>query len=203
VKILSLVLVVAGALCPALALPGGEAQASQTGRRPQPCLVKEPSTVVDSEVVALGSRFDAGRRNGEKLQIGGNVTDIVLVRNHTDCPVRLQLGFGSEIIEVPPRGSYSGHMWVPWAVDPYAAHLQVQFQGRPYFYIWQMSGRLAFQSDARFRRVVDLGGEQYRQQYNMSPNVPGIAAEGGPRALHIAVTADGTPFFKVEGVAEE
>ena len=180
-----------------------EARASQSGRPPGRCAPAAASTMVDSEVAAEGNRFDTGRRTSGKLQIGGNITDIVLVRNHTDCPVRLQIGFGSEIIEVAPRGFYSGHMWVPWADAPYSQSLSIYIDGQVYFYVWQMAGRVAFRSDAEFRRLIAPGSQNYRDNYGRALSVPGIGTEGGPRALHIAATADGKPFFKIEGITEE
>jgi hypothetical protein len=194
----------AAAALASIAVLDSKAEASQTGRRAGPCVLVAPSTILDGEIEDLGNRFDTGRRSGEKLQIGGNITDIVLVRNHTDCPVRVQKGFGSEIIEVPPRGSYSGHMWVPWAPQPYSETLGIYFEGRLYFYLWQMSGRLAFRSDATFRRMTNQPDPNYyRNEYGRALSVPGIAQEGGPRVLHIAATAEGKPFFKVEGIGQE
>ena len=183
-------------------------QASQTPRRAGPCIVKPTSTVVDSEVVELGREFQPSRRNGARLQVGGNITDVVWVRNHTDCPVTIsKQGYGvggatGEFIEVPPRGFYEGHFWVPWRDSPGGEVLNVSISGRPYFYVWQMAGRLAFLSDASYQRAVtDPAG--LRANWGRSPSVPGLSIEGGRRILHIAVDKHGKPFFKFEGMPEE
>jgi hypothetical protein len=192
----------------AMLLPAS-GDASQTGRRPRPCNVAGSATVNDQEVVQLGTDFEPGRRTGEKLKIGGNVTDIVTVINHSDCPITLSKrdwssisGTSGEFIEVPPRGSYSGHMWVPWRDGPVGQALWLSIKGRPYFYIWQMSGRLAFVSDAAYQRAT-ANWNDYKANYGRSPNVPGLSTEGGPRILHVATTDDGKPFFKFEGVGED
>jgi hypothetical protein len=194
-----------------LAIAGSafEGQASQTGRRPGVCNVKEPMATDDAEVGTLGTDFQPGRRSGEKLQVGGNVTDITWVMNHTDCPIAIfKHGYGvggatGELIEVPPRGSYSGHFWVPWRNTPEGESIWLSIKGRPYFYIWQMSGRLAFLSEAGYRHAIEPGWENYKALYGRSPNVPGLWLEGGPRVLHVAMTKDGKPFFKFEGVPQE
>ena len=200
------VVAIAGIAGATLALSA--AQASQTPRRPGPCNVKATDTVVDSEVVERGRAFQPSRRSGAKLQVGGNVTDIVWVMNHTNCPVTISkqgysvAGATGEFIEVPPRGSFEGHFWVPWRNEPVGQALSIDIAGRPYFYVWQMSGRLAFQSDASYRRAIeDWAG--YKAGYGRSPSVPGLSIEGGRRILHVAVTEDGSPFFKFEGMPEE
>jgi hypothetical protein len=186
-----------------------EVQASQTPRRVGPCTVKAPSTVDDNQVVELGTEFQPGRSAGAKLQVGGNVTDVTWVMNHTDCPIRISkqgysvAGAAGEIIEVPPRGSYNGHFWVPWRNTPEGESLWLSIKGRSYFYIWQMAGRLAFHSDAAYRRAADADWAQYKASYGRSPSVPGLSIEGGPRVLHVAMTKDGEPFFKFEGLPEE
>ena len=186
------------------------AQASQTTRRPAACNVKPAATVNDERVVELGTDFQPARRSGEKMQVGGTVTDVVWVMNHTDCPITLSkhdwkglLGTAGEVIEVPPRGSYEGHMWVPWRDSPTGESMWLYIRGRPYFSMWQMAGRIAFRSYASIDRAIASGWDNYRAGYGRSPNVPGMAMEGGPRILHVATTKEGEPFFKFEGVPQE
>ncbi|TFI58004.1 hypothetical protein E2493_12475 [Sphingomonas parva] len=190
------------------AVAASPAAASQTTRRPGPCNVNSTDTVVDSEVVDLGRAYQPSRRTGAKLQVGGNITDVVWVMNHSNCPVTIsKQGYGvggatGEFIEVPPRGSYEGHFWVPWRDTPVGQSMWISIAGRPYFYVWQMAGRLAFQSDAAYQRAAAVW-DGYRANYGRSPSVPGLSIEGGRRILHVDVTDDGKPFFKFEGMPEE
>lgn len=191
-----------------MTLAASEAQASQTSRRPGPCIVKPTSTVVDTQVVELGREFQPSRRNGAKLQVGGNITDVVWVMNPSNCPVTIsKQGYGvggatGEFIEVPPRGSYEGHFWVLWRDTPSGQSMWISISGRPYFYVWQMAGRIAFLSDASYQRAV-ADWDAYKASYGRSLSVPGLSIEGGRRILHIAVTKEGEPFFKFEGMPEE
>ena len=197
---------IAGLAASAALVPSAEA--SQSPRRPGPCVVKPNSTVVDSEVVELGREFSPTRRNGAKLQVGGNITDVVWIRNHSNCPVTIsKQGYGvggatGEFIEVPPRGFYEGHFWVPWRDSPGGQSMWISISGRPYFYVWQMAGRVAFLSDASYQRLA-ADWDAYKASYGRSPSVPGLSIEGGRRILHIAVDKDGKPFFKFEGMPEE
>ena len=186
-----------------------QGHASQTSRRPGPCVVNDAAMTQDDEVVRLGTDYQPRRGAGAKLQIGGNITDIVWIYNHSDCPITLDkhqwgvFGTSGDVIEVPPRGSFSGHMWVPWRDGPGGQSISLSIRGRPHFYLWQMSGRVAFYSEGGYRRAIDAGWESYKAGYGRSLSVPGLWLEGGPRALHVVITPDGKPFFKIEGIPEE
>ena len=200
----------AAALAASVIFLPAQATASQTPRPAAPCNVKAAATVNDDQVIEFGTDFQPARRSGEKMQVGGSVTDVVWVMNHTDCPITLSkhdwkglLGTAGEVIEVPPGGSYNGHMWVPWRNSPSGESMWLYIRGRPYFSMWQMAGRIAFRSSASIDRAIASGWDNYRAGYGRSPNVPGMYMEGGPRILHVAMTKEGEPFFKFEGVPQE
>jgi hypothetical protein len=96
------------------------------------------------------------------MQIGGNVTNLVRIRNHTSCRVRVarqHLGSDErEVTDVRPNGTHFGSMWVPWVRDWFAdEQMVISLNGRPYFVVWQYSGALRFLSVATVHRVAQLG----------------------------------------------
>jgi hypothetical protein len=172
----------------------------------QTCRVADPRNLTREAALALGESFDPGVPRAARLQIGGNVTDIVRIVNHTSCRIRLEkrdragLVSTNEMIEVPPAGTFQGHMWVPWRTRHDAQEeISVVIANRGYFEIWQQGGYLKFETTAHFQ---GFPGASSQDRFEMMPRVPGLSIEGGPRILHVALAANGKPFFRFEGVGE-
>jgi hypothetical protein len=180
-----------------------------------PSAVHAQCNVVDSdlveseaEVTDLAATFDAGPISG-RLRIGGTVTDVVTFTNHTGCRVRVikkdpkLFQPGNEAVEIAPGATVQSSMWVPWLDDGTAEReestvMRILIEEKPYFLLWQRRGFVRFLTH---RPWILAAGSRANLMFT-APAVPGLGVEGGRRALHIALTPEGRPFFKIEGIPE-
>jgi hypothetical protein len=160
--------------------------------------------VTDTEVVALGTDLVPVDSRPGLPDIGGNVTVITHFHNLTTCAVTIEKvdGFAGtnrdQAITLGQLESADKSMWVPWAGDWNSPQrLTIRFDGDAYFEIWQKDGRLVFRTVAPYLRLSD---QERRDRYDYGLSVPGLTREGGPRQLHIAMTSDGRPYFRVDGI---